>query len=130
MKIVVLNAGSSSLKCELYEADSMDVREDVLWRAQADWLELPGPARIRIEHSNGPATEHSVPVNSLEHTVEELLRGLVEGTGRVITGFDEIAITGHRVVHGGSRFRRSTRINQDVRNGIRELAPYAPLHNP
>jgi acetate kinase len=130
MKILVLNAGSSSLKCELYEADSADVREGILWSAQADWLELPGPARVRMESPNRPATENTLRVNSLEHTVEELLRALVKGSHQVIAGFNEIAITGHRVVHGGSRFRQSTRITEDVRRGIRELAPFAPLHNP
>jgi acetate kinase len=48
----------------------------------------------------------------------------------MLRSFDEIAVTGHRVVHGGNRFRESVRLTEDVRRGIRELAPYAPLHNP
>ena len=130
MKILVLNTGSSSLKCELYTADGEDVADNPAWEAQADWKQLPGPAALKIKRRDLPSQQSEVQVRSIEQTVEQLLRGLTQGEHAVIRSFDEITITGHRVVHGGGRFRESTRLTEDVRRDIRALAPFAPLHNP
>ncbi|MFZ0595154.1 MAG: acetate kinase [Bryobacteraceae bacterium] len=130
MKILVLNAGSSSLKCELYEADPEEVSPEAIWDAQADWKQLPGPASIRIRGKGGTPLEYNEKIESLEHSVEHLLGSLVRGGRAALRSFDEISIVGHRVVHGGDRYRHSTRLTADVRVGIRELAPFAPLHNP
>ncbi len=130
MKILVLNCGSSSLKCELFTANDDSVQQPALWKAQADWKELPGQASVQIERAGQPGTQNKVDVQSLEHTVEHLLHGLAEGEQAAIHKFQDVAITGHRVVHGGNRYRVSTRLTPEVRQGILELAPFAPLHNP
>ena len=100
------------------------------WEAQADWKQLPGQAALKIKRRGRPWQVSEVPVHSIAQTVEQLLRGLTQGERAVLRSFDEISITGHRVVHGGSRFRESTRLTEDVRNAVRTLAPFAPLHNP
>lgn len=128
MKILVFNAGSSSLKCELYGAAN-DHQPVSVWRAQADWKELPGPASVRVERGGKPPQSSEVVVESLEHTVEHLLQNLVKGKQAAIRNFQEITAAGHRVVHGGGRFRQSTRLTDEVRQGILDLAPFAPLHN-
>lgn len=130
MKILVLNTGSSSLKCELFSAVAGKIEAEAVWEAQADWKELPGVASLKTQRPGLPAQHSEVQVRSLEHTVEQLLGGLTEGKHAVIQSFGEIAITGHRVVHGGSRFRESTLLTEGVRREIRALAPFAPLHNP
>jgi acetate kinase len=130
MKILVLNAGSSSLKCELYEASGSAVQQPALWKAQADWKELPGTLSIEVESAGKPKTRGEAQAQSLEHTVEQLLRGLIGGDHAVLRQFQDISITGHRVVHGGNKYRESTRLTPEVRQGIRGLAPFAPLHNP
>jgi acetate kinase len=133
-KILVLNAGSSSLKCELYDAGREAVSPEAIWEAQADWKQLPGPASIRIRGKDGAQVENQVEysekIESLDHSVEHLLGSLVRGGCAVLRSFDEVSIVGHRVVHGGDRYRQSARLTEDVRAGIRELAPFAPLHNP
>jgi acetate kinase len=129
MKILVLNAGSSSLKCELYDADK-DRKPESVWQAEADWKELPGPASIRVERGGKPAQRSEVVVESLEHTVEHLLQSLVKGKQAAIRTFEEIKAAGHRVVHGGGRYRRSMKLTDEVCQGILDLAPFAPLHNP
>lgn len=129
-KILVLNAGSSSLKCELYEAERGRVSPEAIWDAQADWKELPGPASMRIRGKNGSHVEYDERIESLAHSVEHLLGRLIKGEQAVLLSFDEISIVGHRVVHGGDRYRHSARLTEDVRAGIRDLAPFAPLHNP
>lgn len=129
MKILVLNAGSSSLKCELYEAGDQGNPVSI-WEAQADWKALPGPASIRIESEGRPTENRQEQVRSLEHTVEHLLTELIRGNHKVVASFSDIPVAGHRVVHGGDRYRQSTFLNDEVRQGIRDLAPFAPLHNP
>lgn len=130
MKILVLNTGSSSLKCELYQARDGDVIDEPVWEAKADWEKLPGPATLVLKRQGNQAGQLQVEVESLEHTVEHVLRGLTGGDHAALVSFDEIGVTGHRVVHGGSRFRESTWLTDEVRRGIRELTPFAPLHNP
>lgn len=130
MKILVLNTGSSSLKSELYEVRNNNIDANAAWEAQADWKQLPGPAALRIRRRDLPFEKSEVQVRSIEESVEQLLRGLTQGEHAVLESFDEITITGHRVVHGGNRFRESTRLTEEVRRDIRELAPFAPLHNP
>jgi acetate kinase len=130
MKILVLNTGSSSLKSELYEVSDNNVDENAAWEAQAEWKQLPGQAALKIKRRGRPWQVSEVQVHSIEQTVEQLLRGLTQGEHAVIRSFDEITITGHRVVHGGGRFHESTRLTEDVRDAIRALAPFAPLHNP
>ncbi|HXE14391.1 MAG TPA: acetate kinase [Bryobacteraceae bacterium] len=129
MKILVLNAGSSSLKCELYDAGG-DQKPLSVWQAQADWKELPGPASIRVKREGKPGQSSEVVVESLEHTVEHLLQGVIKGKQAAIRNFQEIKAAGHRVVHGGGRFRQSVKLTDEVRQGILDLAPFAPLHNP
>ncbi len=130
MQILVLNAGSSSLKCELFYSDEQTVHDRALWSAQADWQELPGSAKIRITDARDRKVERDVSVDSLEAAIEHLLASLISGETPAIRSLREIAVVGHRVVHGGERFRASTVVTSDVRRGIEELAPLAPLHNP
>jgi acetate kinase len=129
MNILVLNAGSSSLKCELYDAGTHKDPASV-WEAQADWKEVPGPASIEVKSGSSPAEHRQEQVRSLEHTVEHLLGRLVDGKHAVLSRFAEIGAAGHRIVHGGDRYRQSVRLTDEVRQGIRDLAPFAPLHNP
>jgi len=130
MRILVLNAGSSSLKCNLYGADGQNVDEDWIWQAEADWKDLPGPASVRIGQANGAGIESEVRIDSLEAITEHVLRSVASQEAPAIQSFRDIDIVGHRVVHGGERYRQATPLTAEVRAGIRELAPFAPLHNP
>jgi len=130
MRILVLNAGSSSLKCDLYGAQGQEIGEDSIWQAEADWKELPGPASIRIRRTNDAGIETEVQIESLEAITECLLGSMVSKGAPVLQSFRDIDIVGHRVVHGGERYRGPTPLTAEVRTGIRELAPFAPLHNP
>ena len=113
MKILVLNAGSSSQKCSLYEVSrgSSAAPPMPLWERKADWSEKRGGG------------------NSHREAVESLLEELRSGPRRAIEGRDEIAVVGHRVVHGGSEFHKPTRITPGVIRKLLKLAELAPLHN-
>ncbi|WP_456381127.1 acetate/propionate family kinase [Hydrogenimonas sp.] len=104
MKILVLNSGSSSLKYKLFE-DRRSMAEGVI---------------ERIGEEGGVKNHHEA--------LESVEKDLVERG--VLASFGELDAVGHRVVHGGEKFVRPTRIDAEVIEAIRELIPLAPLHNP
>ncbi|MGA6926339.1 MAG: acetate kinase [Desulfosarcina sp.] len=129
MKILVFNSGSSSIKYKL-----IDMRGEALL---ADGLverigEPAGMITHRV-HTQGAPTCHT----HLEQTIGDHVRGmeivvalLTTGDTGVIDNPEAIGAIGHRVVHGGDRFRESTLIDDTVTAGIEACIPLAPLHNP
>jgi acetate kinase len=129
MKILVVNAGSSSLKYQLLDMEM----ETLLARGLVERI---GEAAGRVKHADNPGASNEAET-VLDRSVadhNEALRLAVElmiadGNG-VIRSKDDISGVGHRVVHGGERFSGSVLIDADVIEGIRENVPLAPLHNP
>jgi acetate kinase len=109
VKILVLNAGSSSHKLSLYDIRSNSPTE-ALWQGKIDW--------------DKEEKKH------VEEQVFGLLQTLWQGKQKVIAGPHEIEKIGHRIVHGGAAFQAPIRINALVKEEIRKLIPLAPLHNP
>jgi acetate kinase len=119
--VLVLNAGSSSLKYQLLDMDARSVTASGL-------VERIGDSRARLEHKV-PGSEPVVEEGGIPDVGAALDRVLAvfERTG----GLAEPPVAvGHRVVHGGDRFSGPTAIDDDVLAEIRELVPLAPLHNP
>jgi acetate kinase len=102
MKILVLNGGSSSIKCWF-----QDVPDGRRWTARADWRTSGTPESLL-----GP-----------------LLQSLWQGEKRAIDSPAEIDVVGHRIVHGGPKYRESVLVTPDVRAAIAEQAEFAPAHN-
>ncbi|HWO97319.1 MAG TPA: acetate kinase [Bacillus sp. (in: firmicutes)] len=121
-KIMAINAGSSSLKFQLFEMPS----ENVLTKGLVERIGL-NDAIFTITVNGEKQTEvteipdHSVAVKIL---VDKLL-----STG-IIKSFDEITGVGHRVVHGGERFNDSVLLTEETIREIEDLSDLAPLHNP
>ncbi len=127
MKILVLNAGSSSLKFQLFVVDDWSVAasgsvtrigetaSDLSYR----WLDADGQAQTLNEHQ-GIGSHHA----ALERIVVELRRS------GVLAELSELYAVGHRVVHGGEAFHAPTPIDDEVIDAIRQMIPLAPLHNP
>jgi acetate kinase len=114
MNVLVLNAGSSSLKFSLFDAD----REAVLSEGTADWQ--AHPATLTVSRPGQPAARTDLPPGAHTSAVQRILKELNA----------QVAAVGHRVVHGGSRYTASVRIDETVKTAIAELAELAPLHNP
>jgi acetate kinase len=112
MKILVLNAGSSSLKSSLYDLPDS---EQPIWEGSIDWNHQPGVAELKI--NTQPET---LPYQDRLTVVEHLLSTLPSAVDAV----------GHRVVHGGEQYRESVRITPEVKGAIADLAKFAPVHNP
>ena len=122
MKILSVNAGSSSLKFTLFEMPA--------------GIELIGGyfEKIGLEDSfysikmNGEKTKKSAKVSNHADAVKILIDELIDN--KVISSLDELDGVGHRLVHGGEKYTDSVVINDDVINTVTELIPLAPLHNP
>jgi acetate kinase len=133
MKILVLNAGSSSQKSCLYElADDAlpDTPPPALWEAQIDWTHHQGAAELKVKTATGEVLEETLQSQSRLDATTQMLKTLWSGATQVIEHPDQINIVGHRVVHGGEEYRQSTLITKEVKDAIAHLAIFAPVHNP
>ncbi|HVB73124.1 MAG TPA: acetate kinase [Ktedonobacteraceae bacterium] len=132
MRILVLNAGSSSQKSRLYEIDNKlpDLAPDPLWQADADWSHHPGTTDLKITTRGGATREEQLPTDERAAVIGRMLQTLWSGETRVIDGPAAIDIAGHRVVHGGTKFEDSVFVTPQVKAAIREMAVLAPVHNP
>ena len=133
MKILVLNAGSSSQKSCLYAltGDALpDQRLEPLWSAQIDWTHQQDVAELKVKTAQGVVLEDQLPSASRSDLTEQMLLTLWSGRTQVLEQPQEIDVVGHRVVHGGQEYRSSTLVSPEVKAGIADLAALAPAHNP
>ncbi len=124
MKILVINAGSSSLKYQFIDMDNMGV----IAKGLCERIGIDG----RLKHT--PAGKETVIIDKemKNHTdaIGMVIDALTDKDHGVITSMDEISAVGHRVVHGGEFFSESVVIDEDVKKSIEECIELAPLHNP
>ncbi len=132
MKILVLNAGSSSQKSRLYElGDSLpDNAPSPLWEADADWGQHSGSTTLKVKNNAGATLEEELQTDARPEVIQRILETLWSGKTRVIEQAANIDMVGHRVVHGGLEFEQSTRVTPQVKDAIARLVEIAPQHNP
>ncbi|MCL1463015.1 acetate kinase [Argonema galeatum] len=132
MKILVLNAGSSTQKSCLYELNDAvpDSPLSPLWKATVDWSHHQEFAKIKVETASGEQLEEELQTNSRPDVIAYMLDTLWQGKTQVIANIDEINVVGHRVVHGGEKYRDATIITPEVKEAIKNLCVLAPAHNP
>ncbi|MBO9997776.1 MAG: acetate kinase [Cyanobacteria bacterium SID2] len=132
MKILVLNAGSSSQKSCLYDVPDDRFPKDPekpIWEATIDWG-IGTDYGVLTVKANGYKQEFKLSADSRSHGLEEMLNTLIENDTKVLESLTEIAIVGHRVVHGGTKYSQATFVTPDVKETIEDLIPLAPNHNP
>lgn len=127
MKILVLNAGSSSQKMALYDlTDPLPDRPTApLWKASIDWDQ----SELKITNHNGVDIQESIEMADPSLVISKVLDRLCSGFTQVIQDLGEIDIVGHRVVHGGRDYHESVVIDSQVKAEIDRLSSFAPLHN-
>jgi acetate kinase len=132
MKILVLNAGSSTQKSCLYEiAGDLPASPPVpLWECAIDWSHQQGKAELEVKTLRGQELEIELELGSRAEAIAYMLGTLTERKTKVIEQVSEIDVVGHRVVHGGQTYRQATLIDPEVKRTIADLAKFAPLHNP
>lgn len=132
MKILVLNAGSSSQKSSLFDVSDLamfDQAPHPLWEATVDWTHHQGFAEIKVKAA-GVVMEEEIPTQSRLQVIAYTLSTLWQGKTQVIDSPSDIDVVGHRVVHGGQKYSESVLVNDEVRGAIIDLFPLAPVHNP
>lgn len=125
MKVLVINAGSSSLKYQLI--DMAD--ESVIAKGICERVGTP-EACISFKTPEGKKIEYNATMSNHTEAFAVVKKALTEGEYKVIDDISEITAVGHRVVQGGSLFNKSVLINDEVIKGIESLNDLAPLHNP
>ena len=124
MKVLVINCGSSSLKYQLIDMDG----EKVLCKGLCERIGMES-SMITHEANGHKATTPAIFPTHTE-AFAEVVKKMTTGEGKCINDVSEIDAIGHRVVHGGEKFKESCLITDEVIETIRELSPLAPLHNP
>lgn len=125
MKILVINAGSSSIKYQLIDMEN----ELVLAKGLCDRIGIAGG---NFKHQPHDKDTYKVDVQMANHAeaIKLVTAALVNPEHGVIKSMDEISAVGHRVLHGGEKFSGSVIINDDVIAAIEECCELGPLHNP
>lgn len=123
-KILVLNSGSSSLKYQLFSVDGDHY--EVIAKGLADRIGING-SFVTIKIGDGEKITKEVALPSHQEAIREVFALLLNGA---LSSLSELAGVGHRVVQGGSIFKESTLVTDEVINQIDELSSLAPLHNP
>ena len=125
MNILVINAGSSSLKYQLLDPAS----QQVLAKGLCERIGIDGKFTYKAPGKNTiDAVDVAMPTHS--EAIQAVLNALVDPQNGVIASMEEIDAVGHRVVHGGEKFAKSVKIDAAVMEAIEECNPLAPLHNP
>ncbi len=123
MNVLVINAGSSSLKYQLMNPETGDVSAKGL----CERIYIDG----RLTHKVGDKkVEKDIPMPTHSEAIQAVLSILVDPVDGVIKSVDEIDAVGHRVLHGGMEFSESCIVNDEVIKAIKKCIPLGPLHNP
>lgn len=122
-KTIAINAGSSSLKWQLYQMPA----ENVVAKGIVERIGLKDSI-FTIKYGEGQKYNEVVDIDDHEVAVKMLLDKLIDL--EILANYDEITGVGHRVVHGGETYKDSVVIDDEVMTNIEALAEFAPLHNP
>ncbi|MEE1319629.1 MAG: acetate kinase [Ruminococcus sp.] len=125
MKILVINAGSSSLKYQLIDMNG----EKVLAKGNCERIGTDG-AFIGFKTADGQKIERKTQMLNHTQAFEAVKNALTDAEYGAVKDLSEVSAIGHRVVQGGSYFDKSVLVNNEVIKKINELSPLAPLHNP
>ncbi|HZQ96048.1 MAG TPA: acetate kinase [Candidatus Sulfotelmatobacter sp.] len=133
MNVLVLNAGSSSLKFQIIATDLEQIKEykdDRICRGEIEGI--GGEAVLRIRYRTEPARTLTTALHDMGAALDYLIRFLASEKAGIqeIKRNADVHAVGHRVVHGGELFNESMLIDDRVLKGIKDCIDLAPLHNP
>ena len=126
MKILVINAGSSSLKYQLIDMET----EAVLAKGLCERIGIDGHLKHTPLVEGKEVFNEDVAMPTHSEAIAAVIDKLTSPQYGVVNSMKEIDAVGHRVVHGGEKFASSVLINDEVMKAIEECTPFAPLHNP
>ena len=124
MKILVINAGSSSLKYQLIDMEN----EQVIAKGLVERIGIEGSNLVHKK--DGREFKIEAPMSNHVDAMGYVIKALTDPEHGAIKSMDEIGAVGHRVLLGGEEYTQSTIINDEVKAVIRKYIPLGPLHNP
>lgn len=124
MNILVINAGSSSLKYQLIDIDT----KNVLAKGNCERIGIDG--RFKHKTFDGKKVEKEMTLDNHKTAFQTVISALTSGDAAVIKSVSEIDAVGHRIVNGGDRFSKSVLVTDQVLKDFSEVINFAPLHNP
>jgi len=130
MKILVLNSGSATQKTSLYEIAAAPPADPPapLWEGLIEWdgsfadIRTSGPAGVRFKNR--------IQIASRRQVTEQLLSDLWTSAAPLLKGPSDIAVVGHRIVHGGQEFSEPAIVTPALKTVVQRMSVFAPLHNP
>jgi len=123
MKVLVLNAGSSTVKYQIIDMDN----EKVLAKGLCERIGIDGRHTHKV---NGESIKTDKKMDNHLEAIKEVLKIVVDEKVGVVKDLSEIGAVGHRVLHGGEIYKESVLINEEVMANLKELIPLGPLHQP
>ena len=126
MKVLVINAGSSSLKYQLIDMEG----EKLLAKGLCERIGIDGHLKHTPLVGGKPVFNEDIPLPAAAEAIAAVIDKLTSAEYGVVGSMHEIDAVGHRVVHGGEKFASSVLINDEVMQAIADCTPFAPLHNP
>ncbi|MCR4606463.1 MAG: acetate kinase [Oscillospiraceae bacterium] len=126
MKVLVINAGSSSLKYQLIDMDT----EKVMAKGLCERIGIDGHLKHTPLVGDKPVYNEDISLPTHSEAISAVIDKLTSAEYGVVASMKEIDAVGHRVVHGGEKFASSVLITDEVMKAIEECTPFAPLHNP
>ena len=126
MKVLVINAGSSSLKYQLIDMEG----EKLLAKGLCERIGIDGHLKHTPLVGDKPVFNEDIPLPSHAEAIAAVIDKLTSAEYGVVSSMHEIDAVGHRVVHGGEKFASSVLITDEVMAALEECTPFAPLHNP
>ena len=132
MNVLVLNVGSSTVKFQLVDTDQEAIAESRDRRLAKGQIErIGGEAVLTFQAGDAQQSLTTAAIRNHAEAVTHIINWLTSDESKVpLHAAADIAAVGHRVVHGGERFRRSTLVDDKVWRDLEELIDLAPLHNP
>ena len=125
MKILVINAGSSSIKYQLFDMET----EHVIAKGMCDRIGIAG-GNFKLKAHGREDYKIDIQMANHKEAVKLVLDTLVSEDHGVLKDLSEISAVGHRVLHGGEKFSGSVLVNDSVIDAITECCELGPLHNP
>ena len=126
MKILVINAGSSSLKYQLFDMET----ETIIAKGLCERIGIGGHLKHTPLVGDKPVFDSDMDFPTHSEAIAAVLDKLVSAEYGVVSNMAEIGAVGHRVLHGGQKFTQSQLVTADVKQAIIDCFPLGPLHNP
>ena len=126
MKILVINAGSSSLKYQLIDMET----ETLMAKGLCERIGIDGHLKHSPLVGGKPVFDEDITLPTHAEAIAAVIDKLTSAEYGVVASMKEIDAVGHRVVHGGEKFASSVLITDEVMAALEECTPFAPLHNP